>query len=894
MAKQANRGRGRSAGARAAVAETVEPRWMLFGGSYDTTFATTGHITLAATPAATATTSGVGVQPDGRVVWATVGGGGTRVQLRRYSAGGALDGTFGTNGIVTVPTADVGTAARVQVVIEPNTTILVAVGSEIARFTGEGVLDTTFGNGLGYEAVPEGMIAAGIALQANGDVIVGANSVETGGTAGYVFRLTTAGVLDTTYGTGGGKAVATSAYARVEVGDVAVDAAGNTLVTWSGTLTPAGSSGGTLPDTFGLERLLPTGAGDSSFGSFGLVLSGSVASGTGTSRVAVGGDGTIYQAEDLNQGTGTDSANLYAFTTLGFPIGNEAVPFGQGGGITGLAVQADLKPVVSGYDFTGTTTGTDIVLYRFVPITSANPAGLDPNYNYLGTFEGGAPGNTGYTLYSDTNGGASDTVAPNGDRGTAFAMGADGGLFIAAVTHEGSTDLYSLTKLTNDQYQNVGSISGTVYSDTNADGVQQAGESGLPDRDVFLDYNGTGTFGPGDVEVLTDDTGGYSFIGLPHAQYRVVQPLGTGETDSEPAGVDYYAGVNVLVDINTGGINFGIVGANVTPTPTPTPTPTAGTGEITGTCFLDNDGNGVQSATEPGLYDWGVYLDLNHDGVRDAGDTRVFTDAQGHFVFTGLAAGTYSLRQNTPTGYTRTTAAFPRSVVVTADGAATVDIGNEYNGTAGVPAVGQITGTVFDDANSDGTLDDGEAGQAGFGVYLDNNNDGVYDAGDVRVLAGANGLYQFLGLTAGTYNVRENTPAGYTLTTPAFPRVVTVLPDAAVRVDIGNHLTGTGYVTGTVFADTNGNGVQNGAEAGLYDVTVYADVNGDGMPDDTDIVVTTNANGQYTIPDLAPGTYAVRETLPTGYTLTTAAFPVTVTVTADAGVTLNIGNEPAA
>ena len=424
---------------------------------------------------------------------------------------------------------------------------------------------------------------------------------------------------------------------------------------------------------------------------------------------------------------------------------------------------------MSGYDFTGTTTGTDVVLYRFTPITSGTPGGLDPNFNYLGTFEGGAPGNTGYTLYSATDGGTSDTVAPDGDRGTALAMGADGGLYIAATTREGSTNQFSLTKLTNDQYQNVGSISGTVYADANSDGTKDAGESGLADQDVFLDYNADGLFDAGDVEVLTDSSGGYSFIGLPHAQYRVVQPPPTGDTDTQPAGVDYYASVNVLVALDSGGNDFGVAGTTATPDadadatpprrPPPRPRPRRpppAPARSSGPASWTTTATAAQQATEPGLYSWGVFLDLNGNGQLDATDTRVFTNSLGQFAFTDLAPGTYSIRQNTPTGYTLTTAAFPVTVTVTADAVSRVTIGNEYRGTPGTTTVGQITGTVFDDANRNATVDYGEHGLAGFGVYLDANNDGTYDAGDTRVFTDANGLYQFLGIAPGIYRVRES------------------------------------------------------------------------------------------------------------------------------------------
>ena len=51
----------------------------------------------------------------------------------------------------------------------------------------------------------------------------------------------------------------------------------------------------------------------------------------------------------------------------------------------------------------------------------------------------------------------------------------------------------------------------------------------------------------------------------------------------------------------------------------------------------------------------------------------------------------------------------------------------------------------------------------------------------------------------------------------------------------------------------------------------------------------TNTLGQYTLGSLTPGTYAIQEALPAGYTLTTPAFPRTVTVAANQGVILNIG-----
>ena len=96
-------------------------------------------------------------------------------------------------------------------------------------------------------------------------------------------------------------------------------------------------------------------------------------------------------------------------------------------------------------------------------------------------------------------------------------------------------------------------------------------------------------------------------------------------------------------------------------------------------------------------------------------------------------------------------------------------------------------------------------------------------------------------------------------------------------------------MSGTVFLDVNADGVRQPAELGLNGFGVFIDTNGNGTFDGADVRVFTNTQGQFTLGSLAPGIYAIQETVPTGYTLTTAAFPRTVTVTADQGVTVDIG-----
>lgn len=82
-----------------------------------------------------------------------------------------------------------------------------------------------------------------------------------------------------------------------------------------------------------------------------------------------------------------------------------------------------------------------------------------------------------------------------------------------------------------------------------------------------------------------------------------------------------------------------------------------------------------------------------------------------------------------------------------------------------------ITGTVFDDANGNGTRDGGEPGLAGWTAYADNNRNGVFDPGEASALTDADGIYSldtvavlpWVGSTGNQYDVvtlRFETGAG--------------------------------------------------------------------------------------------------------------------------------------
>ncbi|MDB5318904.1 MAG: Cna B-type [Phycisphaerales bacterium] len=184
---------------------------------------------------------------------------------------------------------------------------------------------------------------------------------------------------------------------------------------------------------------------------------------------------------------------------------------------------------------------------------------------------------------------------------------------------------------------------------------------------------------------------------------------------------------------------------------------------------------------------------------------------------------------------------------------------------------GSIQVTVVNDLNADGAKDAFEPGLAGWTVFIDSDRDGVLDPSETSLLTDANGQAVFTGLANGKTDVREILPSGWS---PS-PGLTDLL-----RVNVSNNQTTpaiflnttglptTGSAGGTVWNDINGDGIRQAGDVGIPGWTVFIDLNTNRVRDAGEPFATTDANGVYNIPNLAPGTYKVRDITPSGWDAT--------------------------
>jgi SdrD B-like domain/Leishmanolysin len=286
-------------------------------------------------------------------------------------------------------------------------------------------------------------------------------------------------------------------------------------------------------------------------------------------------------------------------------------------------------------------------------------------------------------------------------------------------------------------------------------------------------------------------------------------------------------------------------------------------GTIRGTLFEDANRNGTRDPNEYTLSGRTVYLDTNQNGQLDTGEQCTVSLTDGTFVIRNVAQGTYLVRQVVPSNLVSTTP--PRTVTIsTTNESASLDFGSAMP----MPTVGTLSGTVFNDLNRNGQRDTAEPVTSNRIVFLDSNNNAQLDTGERIAITNTLGQFSFVNLPLAQYRVRAVLPTGHVLTTTLATADLTQTANVSGLV-IGQHLPPppqNSSITGTVFVDSNRNGLRDTTESGASSRTLFIDTNNNGLLDSTETRVTSNSLGQFRFANLAAGFYRIRQVLPAGHT----------------------------
>ena len=387
----------------------------------------------------------------------------------------------------------------------------------------------------------------------------------------------------------------------------------------------------------------------------------------------------------------------------GEPVIAEAITDGNGNYLfSGLRLEEYYLVKVS--DRNGVLDGFEITTYDFAldryndpypaHLTSADPSDLDADFGY------NRDGAIGDTVWFDWDQDGVQDPGEIGVGGVAVALSgastgntttAPDGTYLFTDLPTGSYQVqitippgYSLSAGTPNNPHNC-SISGnesyldadfglwrndlytigdTVWDDTDADGFEDVGESGIAGVTLalFEDSDGDGVQDPTEPilgTTVTDASGHYTFYGVTSGDYLVIVTDESNVLEGylQTAGLDPYP--VTISGVSRDDIDFGYMRD-------------ASNGSIGDYVWDDADMDGEQDAGESALADITVWLyeDEDGNGVIDPEDDLIATastDDNGNYDFTGLASGNYIVDvyendPNLPSGAYLTTNNDPLSV----------------------------------------------------------------------------------------------------------------------------------------------------------------------------------------------------------------------------------------
>ena len=315
-----------------------------------------------------------------------------------------------------------------------------------------------------------------------------------------------------------------------------------------------------------------------------------------------------------------------------------------------------------------------------------------------------------------------------------------------------------------------GALGDRVWADSNGNGIQDDGETGIAGVTVQLldaDGNPVKDAQGNPITTTTDSNGAYSFTDLPLGTYTVkfTDPNGRPFTQQHAGGdgakdsdVDPSNGVSGPVTLTSDQPVDNDVDAGIVPG-----------GHIGDRVWRDDNGDGVQEDGEPGVS--GVTVILHDANGKEV--ARTTTDANGAYSFDDLPFGDYTVQFQAPDGthFTTQGAGSDPSKDSDADpstgSTSTITLTPQHpiddDVDAGLIQRGSLGDKVWFDSNGDGIQDSGEPGVSGVTVHLlDKDGKPIVDADGKEVVTTTDkdGNYLFSDLPLGDYRIKVDVPAG--------------------------------------------------------------------------------------------------------------------------------------
>ena len=486
----------------------------------------------------------------------------------------------------------------------------------------------------------------------------------------------------------------------------------------------------------------------------------------------------------------------------------------NGNGIqdTGEAGVAGINVVLTGAGADG-TFGTADDVFR---ATTTNAQG-----NYL--FDVLASGQYRVTF----NAGSTYTFTA-ADRGSndaadsdANASGATGVVQLGIGEHDLTVDAGLVLRDTN-----TAKLGDRLWYDTNRNGVQDTGETGVSGATVTLAGAGAdGVFGTADDisrTTTTNSAGNYLFSNLAAGQYRVTFGTVAGynfttanaggndatDSDANASGVSHT--VTLAIGQSDLTVDAGIVQRETN------------TAKLGDRLWYDTDRDGVQDTGETGVA--GVTVTLagaGADGLFGTADDiarTTTTNSTGNYLFSNLAAGQYRVSFGTVAGYDFTTANAGGNDATDSDVNAsgvshtvTLAIGqSDLTVDAGIVQRPVTTGAIGDfvwfdygtGASNHNNLQD--SNETTLPYLVANVKVTLHDAGTGTILqttyTGTDGKYLFTGVNAGNYYLTfdKTNAVAYSA---YYGRYESVARQAWVQKDVGNDDTRDSDVSGLMRTD---------------------------------------------------------------------------------------------